>query len=441
MTARPVIHPDIDTVAGITMFHLMEELYPICRSITGDGNRKTLEILKKHIPLNIVEVPTGTKVFDWTVPKEWNIRDAYVKNSEGERIIDFNKSNLHVLNYSIPVRKKMDLTELKQHLFTIPDYPDWIPYLTSYYRENWGFCLSHNQYSSLKKDTYEVCIDSSLEAGSLSYGEFFIKGESDDEILFSCYICHPSLCNDNLSGVVLLTLLAKQLFDRQSLKYSYRFLFIPETIGAITWLSLNETKTKKIVGGIVATCAGDRGHSTYQKSRELESYINNIVIKTLEDSCTEFSIRDFVPFGSDERQFSSPGFNIQIGSLMRTPYGEENFPEYHTSADNPGFISPDCLADSLKKYLDIIFVLENDETYLNLNPYCEPQLGRRGVYNSIGGQRADNIMQFSMLWVLNFSDSKHSLLDIAIKSGIKFCDIRKAADTLLSCGLLLPKSK
>ena len=254
------------TDMGHEMYELMVKLYPICRSITGNGVRETLKIIKEHIPLNINEVPTGLEVFDWTVPREWNINDAYVKNSKGEKIIDFKKSNLHILNYSMPVDKIVSLNELKKHLHSLPEYPDWIPYLTTYYKENWGFCITHKQFKALKDDNFEVKIDSNLEDGYLSYGELFIRGVLDEECMFSTYICHPALCNDNLTGPALLTYLAKRILkikESNKLKYSYRFLFIPETIGAITWLYKNEKKTSKIKTGLVGTCLGDSGNTPY----------------------------------------------------------------------------------------------------------------------------------------------------------------------------------
>jgi len=415
------------------IYDLMVKLYPICRSITGNGVRETLEMIKEHIPIEIIEVPSGTQVFDWTVPKEWNIKDAYVKNSKGEKVIDFRESNLHVLNYSIPVNKNMSLEELKENLYTLPDYPDWIPYLTSYYKDNWGFCLTHKQYENLEEDSYEVVIDSTLEDGKLTFGELYLKGKSDDEVLFSCYICHPSLCNDNLSGTVLLTFLSKLLLDID-LKYSYRFLFIPETIGAITWLNLNEDKISNIKHGLVATCVGDPGISTYKKTRNGDAIIDKAVQKILVDSGDKYNFVDFFPSGSDERQFSSPGFNLPVGSLMRTMYGR--FPEYHTSADNLDFVKPQYLADSLEKYLKVIFLLENNITYLNLNPKCEPQLGKRGLYRMIGSQKSGGFNESAMLWVLNLSDSTNSLLDISIRSGLTFQQVKDAADALYASGLL-----
>lgn len=412
---------------------LIEELYPICRSITGDGVRKTLAILRRYIPLEIHEVPTGTAVFDWTVPKEWNIRDAYVKNSKGERVIDFRKSNLHVVSYSRPIREKMHLAELRKHLFSLPDHPEWIPYRTSYYQENWGFCVSHRQLQDLKDDEYEVCIDSSLTDGHLTYGEYFIKGESEDEVLISCHICHPSLCNDNLSGVALVTHLASHI-ARISPRYSYRFLLIPGTIGSITWLARNERRVNRIRHGLVVTCVGDGGKFTYKKSRQGNAEIDRAAMHVLKHSTSEWISQEFFPYGYDERQYCSPGFDLPVGCLMRSPHG--SFPEYHTSADNLNFVRPEYLEESLARYLDVVEVLEHNRIYVNLNPRCEPQLGKRGLYEAIGGDSEAAKKQLAMLWVLNLSDGRHSLLDIAEKSAYEFGIVRSVAEKLAHHGLL-----
>lgn len=418
---------------GEEMYSLMKRLYPICRSITGNGVRETLDIIKEQIPLEIQEINTGKKVFDWTIPKEWNIKDAYVKNSRGEKVIDFQNSNLHILNYSVPIHKKIPLQELQKHLFTLPDFPDRIPYLTTYYNEQWGFCISHNQYEQLKDDVYEVFIDSRLTDGTLTFGELYLRGQMKEEVLLTCYVCHPSLCNDNLSGVVLLTILAKYLRN-MSLKYSYRFLFIPETIGSIAWLSLNEDKTGRIKHGLVATCVGDSGKSTYKRSRIGDAFIDRAVEKVLCDSGQLYEIVDFFPTGSDERQFCSSGFNLPVGSLMRTPYGR--FSEYHTSADNLDFVKAENLANSLEKYMDVISVIENNVVYLNKNTKCEVQLGKRGLYNTTGGRKQGEIQTIALFWVLNFSDGKNSLLDIALRSGLSFREIKAAADALFQKNLL-----
>lgn len=418
---------------GKNMYELIEKAYPICRSITGNGVRDTLRIIKEFIPIEIHEVPTGTKAFDWTIPKEWNIHDAYVLDPKGKKIIDFKKSNLHVLSYSVPIKKNISLTELKSHLHYLPDHPDVIPYLTSYYKEEWGFCIAYNQFQRLEDGEYEVCIDSTLEEGSLTYGEYFIKGEKKDEFLITCYVCHPSLCNDNLSGTVLVTFLAKYLTSLPT-RYSYRFLFIPETIGAITWLYQNEHKLSDIKYGLVATCVGDSGISTYKKSRRGDAIIDKAVIHCLKHSATEYKIVDFFPSGSDERQFCSPAFDLPVGSLMRTMYGQ--FPEYHTSADNLEFVTKEHLADSFYKYISVIRVIEHNKVYMNLNPKCEPQLGKRGLYRMIGGQKKGGIDEIALFWVLNLSDGKNSLLDIAEKSGLEFEMIKKASDALMTANLL-----
>jgi len=418
---------------GEKLYKLISDLYPICRSITGNGFRETLKILQQHIPLEIQEVPTGTEVFDWIVPKEWNIKDAYIKNSQGEKIVDFANSNLHIMNYSIPVHKKVSLPELKEHLLTIPEHPDWIPYRTSYYQERWGFCLTHNQYLELEDDEYEVYIDSSLEPGHLTYGEYFIPGKSTDEVLISCHACHPSLCNDNLSGISIAVFLAKHL-SQFTPHYCYRFIFIPGTIGSITWLSVNEEKVSKIKHGLVLTCLGDSGNLTYKKSRQSNTEIDEIAAYVLRSSKQNYEIIDFFPYGYDERQYCSPGFNLAVGCLMRSPHG--TFPEYHTSADNLSFVQPQYLADSFSKCMSILKILDNNKIYINQNPKCEPQLGKRGLYRAIGGQKDGGLNEMAILWVLNLSDGHHTLLDIAKKSEMAFDVIKKAADILLASDLL-----
>lgn len=420
-------------VRGNDLYNLVEKLYPICRSITGDGVRETLKILEKHIPLTTHEVPTGTQVFDWTVPKEWNIRDAYIKNGEGERIVDFNSSNLHVMGCSIPVRKTLSLEKLQPHLFSLPEHPEWIPYRTSYHDEQWGFCLTHTQLLELRDEEYEVCIDSSLENGALSYGEYYLKGEIADEVLISCHICHPSLCNDNLSGIAVATFLAKYLAT-QTRRYSYRFVFLPATIGPITWLCLNEAQVEKIKHGLVLALLGDPGQTTYKKSRQGDVEVDRIVTHVLQHSGNPYTILDFSPYGYDERQYCSPGFNLPVGCLMRTPNG--CFPEYHTSADNLEFVLPASLADSWEKCRSVMETLEGNRTYINQNPKCEPQLGRRGLYRAISGQAERGQQEMAILWVLNLSDGKHSLLDIAERAAMPFPFIKAAADALKAHQLL-----
>jgi aminopeptidase-like protein len=427
----------LDTpTAGIAMHELMAELYPVCRSITGQGVRTTLERIGKEIPLESREVQTGTQVLDWTIPKEWNIRDAYVKDSSGRRVIDFNTSNLHVLNYSVPIDQHMSLDELRPLLFSDPDHPDWIPYRTSYYEERWGFCIEHNRLVELKDGTYEVRIDSTLEDGSLTFGECFIPGSSDREILISTHVCHPSMCNDNLSGVVVATYLARQLLEIQS-HYSYRFLFVPGTIGSITWLSLNEDILHRISAGLVLACLGDAGPPTYKRSRRSDAEIDRAAAEVFHGLGHGDRIENFVPYGYDERQYCSPGFNLPVGCLTRTPF--ERFPEYHTSGDNLEFVRPEALGDSLELILRVFEVLENNRTYINLSPRGEPRLGARGLYRDVGGAPAP-WDQLALLWVLNLSDGDHSLLDVAERSGIAFESIATAADALVQAGLLEERS-
>jgi len=408
------------------------ELFPICRSITGKGLRQTLAMIKNRIPLETFEVASGSQVFDWIVPKEWNVLDAYVKDRTGKRVVDFQQSNLHLMNYSSPVHATMPLSELKPHLFTLPKSPDWIPYRTSYYREDWGFCLSHNQMLALQGGDYEVYIDSSLRDGHLSYGECFFPGCSSNEVLISCHVCHPSLANDNLSGLVVATALA-QLLSGKDLHYSYRFLFAPGTIGTITWLAENQGSTKRIHHGLVLSCLGDSGRFHYKKSRRGDAEIDRVSAHVLSHLTEASEILEFSPYGYDERQYCSPGFNLPVGCLMRSVWG--SFPEYHTSADNLDFIKPQALVGSLRVCAAIMDALENNRRYCNLNPYCEPQLGRRGLYRSTGGDGIDAETN-ARLWVLNFSDGDHALLDIAERSHLPFAQISDAAELLCTAGLL-----
>ncbi|MBI3895533.1 MAG: DUF4910 domain-containing protein [Acidobacteria bacterium] len=410
------------------MHSLISELYPICRSITGEGVHQTLAALQREIPLSISEVPSGTEVFDWTVPKEWNIRDAYIQDSNGNRVVDFRQSNLHVLSYSVPIQAYMTLEELKPHLFTLPEHPDWIPYRTSYYKEDWGFCLSHRQMLSLAEDRYEVRIDSSLEPGRLTYGECFLQGQTEEEVLISCHICHPSLANDNLSGIAVAVFLAKYLAS-MPLRYSYRFLFIPGTIGAITWLALNQDRARRIQHGLVLTNLGDPNGFHYKKSRRGNTEIDRAVAHVLKHSGRPYQILDFFPHGSDERQYCSPGFNLAVGCLMRTVWGQ--FPEYHSSADNLDFVQPLPLAESLCICIQVVDLLENNRKFVTQYPFCEPQLGKRSLYGLAGS--TDNLAR---LWLLNLSDGDHSLLDIAERSGLPFHVLRDAAQLLCEHHLL-----
>jgi aminopeptidase-like protein len=418
---------------GKEIYNFMVELYPICRSITGEGVRETLRAIRKRIPLEMHEVPSGTKVFDWTVPQEWNVSDAYIMNQEGKRVVDFKAHNLHLMSYSSPVRKKMPLAELRPHLFTLPDHPEWIPYRTSYYKENWGFCLRHTDLERLPDDEYDVVIDSSLQPGSLTYGECYVPGEISDEILVSCHVCHPSMCNDNLSGITVAVKLAETIAMRQR-RYSYRFLFIPGTIGSITWLAQNEQTVSRIKHGIVLTGVGDEGNITYKKSRQGNAEIDRAMAHVLRHSGETSTIIDFFPYGYDERQYCSPGFDLPVGCFMRAPHGQ--YPEYHSSADNLGFVKSESLVQSYGRCLEVLELLEGNRAYMNQNPKCEPQLGRRGLYRAVAGQQEKQWTELALFWVLNASDGHHTLLDIAERADLPFRKIQSAADALLEVGLL-----
>jgi aminopeptidase-like protein len=418
---------------GEEIYALAAEIYPICRSITGNGVRNTLQRISAHVPLDIHEVPTGTEVFDWIVPREWNIRDAYIKDERGKKIVDYSSSNLHVVSYSTPVRQRVSLAELKKHLHTLPNQPDLIPYRTSYYVDNWGFCIPHRQLESLPDEMYEVVIDSSLEDGSLTYGEHLHQGELDDEVLLSAHVCHPSLANDNCSGLALLAHMAKRICAMKT-RYSYRFLFAPGTIGAITWLARNEDRAANIKHGLIVSCVGDGGGPTYKKSRRGNTEIDRAMCHVLTHSGHQSTILEFSPYGYDERQYCSPGFNLAVGLFQRGQFGE--FPEYHTSADNLDFIRPEHLSESCRILATVIDVLEENACYRSTVSKCEPQLGRRGLYAAIGGDKDETAKNIAMLWVLNLSDAKHSLLDIAERAKLPFAVVRSAAQVLRHHGLL-----
>jgi len=421
----------------INIENYFDRLWYITRSLTGDGNRATLKILSEIIDLQITEVPSGTKCFDWTVPPEWNIKEAWIKDSNGNKIIDFTENNLHILGYSEPYHGKLSFEELKSHLYTLPLQPELIPYLTSYYKRRWGFCLTHNQFLKIdKNETYEVFIDSSLnESGFMTIGEAVIKGKSEKEILFSTYICHPSLANNELSGPLVSAFIYNSLKNEKNLKYTYRFLFLPETIGSIYSLSVKgEYWKKNLIAGFVITCIGDNGKFTYKRSRKGNSIADRVVETILTQTESEFQIVDFFPSGSDERQYCSPGFNLPVGSLMRTMYGK--YPEYHTSADNKNFISFEAVEKSVLKYLEVIKLIEKNERYINKMPFCEPQLGKRGLFPTLGSQKETNDFVMAMMWILNLSDGENDLISISEKSKITVCELIPVVDKLIENGIL-----
>jgi aminopeptidase-like protein len=419
-----------ETGVGESMHAFMRDVFPICRSITGDGVRETLAAVGRRIPLELHEVPSGTEVLDWTVPDEWNIRDAYIAR-DGRRVVDFQESNLHVVGYSEPVRASMRLAELRPHLHALPGHPEWIPYRTSYYSRTWGFCLAQQQLDGLKEGDYEVVIDSTLEPGALTYGECFLPGERENEVLLTTHVCHPSLANDNLSGIALLTEIGARLQNAPR-SLSYRLLFIPGTIGSITWLARNESGVSRITAGLVLACVGDAASLTYKRSRRGDALVDRAAAYVLGRD-PEGEVVDFVPWGWDERQFNSPGFDLPVGSLSRSREGE--YEEYHSSADDLELVRPDSLKSASQAVLEILDILETDRRYVNLAPKGEPQLGRRGLYPQVGGPSAEE-EQLAMLWVLNQSDGRNSLLDIAHRSGIPFGAISAATSRLRAARLL-----
>jgi len=418
---------------GAELHAMVLELFPICRSITGEGLRRSLRILQRAAPIQLHEVPTGTQVFDWVVPREWTFRSARLRGPDGALIADAERLNLHVLNYSAPFRGTVPLQELQKHLHSLPDKPALVPYRTSYYQEAWGFCLSEEQRRRLTPGEYQVEIDTTLADGSLTYGELVVPGAQPDEVLVSTHCCHPSLANDNCTGMAMCAAIARLLGGMRP-RYTYRFLFVPGTIGAIAWLALNEQRARRIAHGLVAACVGDAGRLTYKRSRRGDAEIDRAVVHMLAHSGQEHEIREFAPYGYDERQYCSPGFDLPVGSLTRTPYGE--YPEYHTSADDPGLVKPEKLVDTLRSYLAVFEVLEGNRAYINLSPKCEPQLGKRGLYGSVGGQSHAAASQMAMLWVLNLSDGTRSLLEVAERSKLPFTDIRRAAHALGCADLL-----
>jgi aminopeptidase-like protein len=422
------------TIARGELLHSrMAELYPICRSITGGGLRQTLRLIGEQIPIEVRAVKSGTQVFDWTINDEWNVQDAYIADLDGRRLVDFRAHNLHLVNYSVPVRDRLSFEELRPHLHTLPDHPDWIPYRTSYYSRNWGFCLSQAQLDRLGPGPFDVVVDSTLGPGELNYGELVIEGDTDDEMIISSHVCHPSLANDNLSGITVATELAKALLAAERRRYTYRFLFAPGTIGSITWLSEHPDVWSRIRHGLVLTGLGGGGRLVYKRTRHGSRLIDRAAAHVVERAGGE--VRDYSPYGYDERQFNSVGFDLPVGRLSRTPHNE--YPEYHTSADNLDFVTAEELGASYSAVWEIIQILERDRSYRNLSPYGEPQLGKRGLYPTMGGKAASDAVM-AMLWTLGYSDGNHSALDIAEVSGLDFTSIDEAVAKLVGAQLLEP---
>jgi aminopeptidase-like protein len=421
--------------AGERMHELVRQLFPLCRSITGEGLRATLREIRERIPLALHDVPSGFPVLDWQVPREWNIRAARIETVHGRVIVDFRDCNLHVVGYSIPVDAVVSREDLGAHVHTLPDQPDLVPYRTAYYAQDWGFCLAHRVWEEMRDPFYRVVIDSTLTEGSLTYGELLIEGREPDEVLLSAHCCHPSLANDNLSGIALATEVARYLAGREH-RLSYRILFIPATIGSLTWLALNEQNVPRIAHGLVLTCVGDPGAFHYKRSRRGAAVIDRAVAHVLAARGLPHEIMPFSPFGYDERQYCSPGFNLPVGCLMRSPNG--TFPEYHTSADDTDFVTADALDESFRVLVDVIELLERNVTYLRTDGRGEPQLGRRGLYRAVSGQKDHAAAQMALLWVLNLADGEHSLLATAERSGLPFWELAEAADLALRAGLVHP---
>jgi len=418
---------------GSDALDLMRRLLPMCRSLTGDGVRATFDVLENEIPIKRTEISTGTRVFDWVVPDEWNLREAYIARPDGTRVVDCRNSTLHVVSYSEPVRTTLPLERLRERLHTLPDQPSLVPYKTSYYERTWGFCLSHEQLVGLPPGEYEVVIDSTLEPGHLTYAELEIEGEADGEVLISTYVCHPSLANDNLSGIAVATMLAKRLLERRP-RHTYRFLFAPGTIGPLTWLHRNRDRLDRIEHGLAVSCIGDAGNLTYKRSRRADAEIDRAMEVVLRDSGERHRILPWEPWGGDERQFCSPGFDLPVGTLMRTPHGE--FDGYHTSADSLDRVCPQSLEQAVDTCLELTDVLDTNGRCVNLSPFGEPQLGRRGLYRSTGGAVATPDDERALLWVLNQADGASTLLDIAGRSELPYPVVRRAAARLEQVGLL-----
>ena len=421
-----------DTGRAARMRSTMEALYPICRSITGDGVRQTLDVIGEALPrLERRAVASGTAAYDWTVNDEWNVRDAWIADPTGRRVVDFREHNLHLVSYSVPVRARMSLEELRPHLHTLPEHPDWIPYRTTYYSRTWGFCLTQRQLEAMGEGPFDVVVDTTLEPGELTYGELAIPGETDDEILFTTHVCHPSIANDNLSGIVVAIELARALAALPRRRFSYRFVFAPGTIGSITWLSRNRRLLDHIRHGLVLTGLGGPGPLVYKRTRRGDRTIDRAATHVVTRRGGE--VRDYSPYGYDERQFNAIGFDLPVGRLSRTPHGE--YPEYHTSADDLGFVRDEELLEAYAALLQVVEVLEHDAAYVNLSPHGEPQLGKRGLYPTTGGKSASDAVM-AMLWTLGYSDGRATLLDIADRADLDFAQVCRAAADLTRAGLL-----
>ncbi len=423
----------VDDSKGLDMYNLLVKLFPICRSITGNGIRQSLDIINEVVPLTRYEVPTGTEVFDWTVPKEWNIRDAYIADQQGNKIVDFKNNNLHVMGYSTPIDQWLELADLDQHLYSLQWQPNAIPYITSYYKERWGFCLSHEQREQLLPGKYHAVIDSDLKEGSLTYGEMIIPGETKQEIFLSTYLCHPSMANNELSGPVVTAYLAKWLLELPKRKYTYRIVFIPETIGSITYLSRNFVEMKEnIIAGFNVSCVGDERAFSYLSSRygnTLADKVASHVMRHKHPDCIKYS---YLERGSDERQYCSPGVDLPIVSIMRSKYGA--YPEYHTSLDNLTLVTPKGLDGSYELLQEMIIALEKNEKYKS-TCLCEPQMGKRGLYPTLSTKLTADIVR-NMMNFMVYADGGNDILDISNIINVPIDELYSIIEKLSENGLI-----
>jgi aminopeptidase-like protein len=413
-------------------FALATEIYPIARSITGNGVRETLCHIGERVPLELFEVPSGTPTFDWEVPPEWNVREAFIADSSGRRLIDFRHHALHLVGYSVPVRTRMTLEELRPHLHTLPERPDWIPYRTSYYREAWGFCLAERELQTWPEGDYEVVIDADLKPGHLTYAECLVPGATEQEVLVYTHTCHPALANDNASGMAVAAALAEEALKRRP-NLTYRFVFGPGTIGSIIWLAHNESRLPHVRGGLCIGLLGDGGPLTYKRSRRGATEIDLIAAQVVRELDPNAKLLDFSPYGYDERQFCSPGINLPMGRLTRS--ANDAYPEYHSSADNLSLLRADSLAQSILAIATVLNRMDGNRRFRNLSPKCEPRLGKRGLFRSTGGSNPGEF-EHAMLWLLSLSDGTHGLQDAQAASGLSMETLERAATALVEAGLL-----